>query len=135
MTQDERIDRFFETGPWAVVGASQDRAKYGNKVLRAYQQNNRAVYPINPKADKVEGIRAYPNLESLPEAVAGVSVITPPKVTEKVVSEAARLSVKNIWLQPGAESDMAVERAESSGMNVIAGGPCIPVSLKYRESW
>lgn len=133
MTLDEQIDQFLEAGPWAVVGASQDRAKYGNKVLRAYQQNGKTVYPINPKADEVEGLKAYPDLKSLPENVQGVSVITPPKVTEKVVEEAGSLSIKNIWLQPGSESDAAVQQAEASGMNVISGGPCILISLKYHE--
>ena len=63
----------------------------------------------------------------------GISVITKPDVTESIVEEAAELGIKNIWMQPGAESEKAVKRAEALGMNVIAGGPCALVTLRYRE--
>ena len=118
----------------AVVGASQDRSKYGNKVLRAYQQQQRAVYPINPRAEEIEGEKAFPDLASLPESVHGISVITPPKVTAAIVEEAGKLGIQNIWMQPGSESEDAVSRAEELGMNVISGGPCVLVVMGYRES-
>ena len=130
----EQFDAFLDGSPHAVVGASTDREKYGNKVLRVYQQNNRPVFPINPKADEVEGLSAYPNLKSLPESVHGVSVITPGVVTEAVVEEAIELGIQHIWMQPGAETETAIKRARESGMNVIAGGPCLLVVLGYRES-
>ncbi|MFX5321092.1 CoA-binding protein, partial [Acinetobacter baumannii] len=76
---------------------------------------------------------AYPDLASLPESVQSVSVITPPAVTEKVVDDAIAAGVKNIWLQPGAESQVAVDKARAAGLNVIAGGPCLLVSLGYHE--
>ena len=133
MNLQECIDEFLNGVPHAVVGASQDRSKYGNKVLRAYLQTNRTVYPVNPTADLVEGLKAYPTLADLPEAVHGVSIITPPRVTETVVEQAGELGIKNIWMQPGAESGSAMESAERLGMNVIAGGPCLLVILGYRE--
>ncbi len=133
MTLQERIDAFLAGTPHAVVGASRDRAKYGNKVLRAYLQNDREVYPVNPNGKEVEGRAAFPDLASLPQPVHGISVITKPDVTERIVEEAAELGIKNIWMQPGAESEKAVKRAEQLGMNVIAGGPCALVTLRYRE--
>jgi uncharacterized protein len=133
MDMQQRIDEFLNGSPHAVVGASQDRSKYGNKVLRAYLQANRTVYPINPTADVVEGLKAHPLLTNLPEAAHGVSIITHPRVTEAVVEQAGELGIKNIWMQPGAESASAVELAEKLGMNVIAGGPCLLVVLGYRD--
>lgn len=133
MTLQEKIDGFLSGAPHAVVGASTDRSKYGNKVLRAYLQTGRPVYPINPKAAEVEGLAAYPDLRSLPEPVHGISVITPPAVTEKVVEEAAALGIRHVWMQPGAESDAAVAKAEAAGMNVIADGTCVLVVFGYRE--
>jgi predicted CoA-binding protein len=132
-TLDEKIRAFMSEGPWAVVGASPDRAKYGNKVLRCYQQHGMEVYPINPKASEIEGLKAYASLADLPVKVAGISIITPPTVTEQVVEAAASAGVKRIWMQPGAESLEAVRRAESLGMDVIWGGPCILVVAGYHE--
>ncbi len=133
MTIEEETKLFLDGSPHAVVGASTNREKYGNKVLRVYQQTGRAVYPINPRADEIEGLKAYPDLASLPEAVHGISVITPPKITESVVEEAAKLGIMNIWMQPGAESERAVQMAEEAGINVIGGDACILVVLGYHE--
>lgn len=128
-----RIEAFLAGSPVAVVGASTDRSKYGNKVLRCYMQNGRAAYPVNPTMMDVEGLRAYPNLKLVPEKVHAISIITPPPVTERVIEEAGELGIKHVWMQPGAESAKAVRRAEELGMSVIAGGACLLVVLGYRE--
>jgi len=132
-TVQQTITAFLEAGPFAVVGASVDRSKYGNKVLRCYQQHGREVYPINARADEVEGLKAYPSLAALPKPVKAISVITPPAITEQVVRDAAAAGVTYIWMQPGAESDEAIRSAGASGMAVIAGGPCLLVVLGYHE--
>lgn len=134
MSHKQQIETFLAAPAFAVVGASNDREKYGNKVLRAFQMAGRTAFPVHPSEEVIEGLRAYPDLAALPEGVESVSVITPPQVTEKIVEQAGRLGVKNIWLQPGAESERALEIAHSYGMNVIANGPCILIALRYRES-
>lgn len=133
MTLDEQIAAFLAGSPHAVVGASTNRDKYGNKVLRCYLQHDRPVYPINPRADEIEGVACYPDLASLPQKPHGVSIITPAKITEQTIEQMGTLGIAHVWMQPGAESDAAIERAESLGMNVIAGGPCLLVVLGYRE--
>ena len=133
MTTEDKIESFLAGKRFAVVGASRDRAKYGNKVLRAYQQNNLEVFPVNPSADEVEGLRAYPDLASLPGSVDGVSIVTPPEITQQAVEQAVQLGVKNIWLQPGAESQAAIRDAERAEVNLLAGGPCVLVALRFRE--
>ena len=133
MTLQQQIETFLTGTPHAVVGASRDRTKYGNKVLRAYLQGQRVVYPVNPRVEIVEGLTAFPNLASLPQAVHGLSIVTPPQVTEQIVAQAARLGIGHIWMQPGSESTQAVELAQQAGMNVIWGGPCILVALRFHE--
>lgn len=133
MSSQEKIKTFLAGKRFAVVGASQDREKYGNKVLRVYQQNKIDVVPVNPNAHEVEGLKAYPDLPSAPGAIDGVSIITPPRVTEQVVNQALSLGIKNIWMQPGAESTAAIDAATHAGANVIAGGPCILVALHYHD--
>jgi len=132
-TIQQAVDTFLAAGPFAVVGASVDRSKYGNKVLRCYQQHAMEVYPINARAAEVEGLKAYPSLASLPVRARAISVITPPAITEQVVRDAAAAGVTHVWMQPGAESDEAIREAEALGMTVIAGGPCLLVVLGYRD--
>jgi uncharacterized protein len=134
MSSQSQIQTFLAGKRFAVVGASADRSKYGNKVLRCYKQNNLEVVPINPTADEVEDLPAYPDLASAPGRFDGISIITPPPVTEGVVNDALRLGINNIWMQPGAESDSAIQAAEAAGANVIAHGPCILVSLRYHDA-
>jgi predicted CoA-binding protein len=133
MTTQERIDAFLVGDAFAVVGASTNRAKYGNKVLRVYLQRGRTVYPINPRASEIEGRRAYPSLTAAPQPLHGVSLVTPPEITEQVVAEGLALGIRHFWMQPGAESAQAVALAEAAGANVIAGGPCILVTLGFRD--
>lgn len=122
------VDAYLQAGPYAVVGASTDRSKYGNRVLRAYIEQGREVYPVNPHVDSVEGLKAYADIASLPDGVRGISVITPPAVTVQVVEAAARKGIEFVWMQPGAESEAAVAKAHGLGLKVIAGGPCFLVA-------
>jgi predicted CoA-binding protein len=133
-TSQDKIQAFLAQKHFAVVGASQDRSKYGNKVLRVYQQNDLEAVPINPTAIEIEGAKVYADLVSVPGTIDAVSIITPPAVTERVVEAAIARGIKHIWMQPGAESQKAIRTAEAAGASVIAGGPCILVSLRYRES-
>jgi uncharacterized protein len=131
--EQDRIREFLSEGPFAVVGASKDRSKYGNKVLRAYLQHGLTVYPVNPHESEIEGLRTFPDLLSLPEPVHGVSIVTPPAVTEKIINQAAEAGIRRVWMQPGAESETALKQAEELGLEAIGGGPCVLVALKYHE--
>lgn len=126
------IADFLKEGPYAVVGASNDRAKFGNRVLRAYVHKGWKVYPVNPKEGTVEGLEAYPSLGAIPEKVRGVSIITPPTVTERVVAEAADAGARFVWMQPGAESPEAIRIARERGLEVIADGSCFLVETRFR---
>ena len=133
MSVQDKIEEFLKSPQFGVVGASSKRYKYGNKVLRCYLQNGREAIPVNPNEKEIEGLPVVGSVADLPAEVQSISVITPPKVTEKVVEEAARRGIMNIWMQPGAESDAAVGSAERKGLNVIADGSCLLVVLGYRE--
>jgi predicted CoA-binding protein len=127
------IVEFLAGEVFAVAGASRDRAKYGNKVLRCYLQNGRKVYAVNPRETEIEGAPCVPDLASLPEPVHGLSIITPPAVTERIVEAAAAAGIRHLWMQPGAESPRAVARAAELGLSVIADGSCLLVVLGFSE--
>ncbi|MEW6488189.1 MAG: CoA-binding protein [Thermodesulfobacteriota bacterium] len=133
MTPDERIQQFLAAPAFAVAGASADRSKFGNKVLRCYLQKGRRVFPVHPKESAIEGLPCVARVADLPDEVQGLSVVTPPAVTEQVVEDAIARGIGNVWMQPGAESPAAVARCEAAGINVIADGSCVLVVLGYRE--
>jgi predicted CoA-binding protein len=133
MTISERIDVFLDAEAFGVVGASSKLHKYGNKVLRCYQQNQRTVVPVNPVEKQIEGLACVASVNDLPDHVGSISIITPPQVTEKVVEQAVSRGIKNVWMQPGAESDRAVAICEEAGVNVIADGSCALVVMGYHE--
>lgn len=124
---------FLDARRFAVVGASNDRSKFGNRVLRHYLRHGRTPVPVNPRVDTVEGLPAYPDLRAAVAAFPDLdraSIITPPAVTEAVVDEAIALgTIRMLWMQPGAESPAAIARARDAGIEVIAGGPCVLVEL------
>lgn len=126
---------FLRASSFAVAGASIDRAKYGNLVLRALVghaagDSERIVFPLNPNADSVEGIEAYASIDKLPRVPESLSIVTPPAVTRQIVQDAIQAGVQYIWMQPGAEDDQAIELARASGIGVIADGACVLVAIK-----
>lgn len=133
MNRDQQIEQFLAVKKFAVVGASADRSKYGNKVLRCYQMHGLEAVPVNPKEKSIEGVDCVASVLQLTDDVESLSVITPPQVTEQVVEQAIVRGIRNIWMQPGAESQAAVDRCRESGVNVIADGSCLLVVLGYRE--
>ena len=133
MQLETQIADFMAGDTFAVAGASSNREKYGNMVLRCYLQNGHTAIPINPKADAVEGIPAVKSLSDIDPVPHGLSIITPPPVTEKIVAEAIELGVQHIWMQPGAESEAAVTACKEAGVNLISGGPCLLVVLGFRD--
>jgi predicted CoA-binding protein len=129
VSEEQRIKAFLAAPSFGVVGASEDPEKYGHKCYASLIQHGYKAYPINPRAKTVLGKPAFPSITALPEKIESLSVITPPAVTEKVVDEAIAAGVRNIWRQPGAESDVAIKKAEQAGLSVIAGGACLLVVL------
>jgi predicted CoA-binding protein len=130
---DDRIEKFLTSPAFGVVGASSNRDKYGNKVLRCYQMNDRTAIPVNQREKEIEGVPCVASVSDLPDSVKSISIITPPAVTEQVVTAAIARGIENIWMQPGAESVKAVEACRAHGINVIADGSCLLVVLRYRE--
>lgn len=130
---NKKINQFLTSPAFAVIGASSNRSKFGNKVLRCYIQQDKKVYPVNPNEEEIEGLTAIKQISDLPEQVKSISIITPPPITEKIVDQAITKGIKNIWMQPGAQSDLAIAKCEKNYINVIANGPCILAYFGFHE--
>jgi predicted CoA-binding protein len=113
----------------AVIGASNDRSKYGNKAVRAYLLNGSKVYPVNPKEETIEGLKAYRSILEIPEEVDRATLYVPPKVGLKVIEEIAEKGVKELYFNPGSESDELVEKARKLGLNPILACSILAVGL------
>jgi len=121
MAQGSKPDEFFDGGRWAVVGVSRDADKYGSIVHRRLKDRGEEVYPVNPSVTEIEGEPCYPSLADLPDEVEQIVIVVPPSRTEEVVREAADQGIGRIWMQPGAESNSAVEYCYARGINVVSG--------------
>jgi predicted CoA-binding protein len=119
MDRERLISDFVNRRVWAVVGASQDRHKFGNRVFRSMRQAGYIVYPVNPKGGELEGAKVYPTLADLPEAPEVIDLVVPPAVSEQVVREANDLGLSRVWMQPGAESKAAIAFCRQHGIQVI----------------
>lgn len=127
------IAAFLAVGRFAVVGASQDRQKYGNKVLRCYQQHDLPVVGVNPKLQTVEGVACHARLGDVPAGALAVSVVAPPAAARAILADAQARGVRHVWFQPGAEDAAAIAEARAAGMVVIADGPCLLVQLGFHD--
>jgi uncharacterized protein len=97
----------------AVIGASSNRRKFGNRAVRAFREQGYTVIPINPHEREVEGLTAYASVLDVPGPIDMASFYVPPAVGEQVIADVARKGIAEVWLNPGAESDQLIARAEA----------------------
>ena len=113
----------------AIIGASVDRQKFGNKAVRAFQQRGYVVYPVNPKETKIEGLPVFKSIGDVPLRPQMVSVYLPPPLLLKVLPEIAAKGCDELWLNPGTESDAVLAEAERLGLNVIQACSIVGVGV------
>lgn len=113
----------------AVIGASTDRSKFGNKAVRAYTQQGFTVWPVNPKEPVVEGLPAFASIADVPGRPNLVSVYLPPPIVFKVLPAIAAKGCDELWLNPGTESDEVLAEAERLGLSVIQACSIVSVGV------
>ena len=113
----------------AVLGASRDRRKYGNKAVRAYIESGFTVFPVNLTEPTIEGLKAYPNLDAISEPVDFVSLYVPPAVGLQLLPAIAAKKPKEVWLNPGAESDELIEAAADLHLRAIVACSIVALGL------
>ncbi len=120
MNQAELIADFVGRRTWAIVGVSANPTKFGHRIYRDLRRAGYRVFAINPHEAEVLGDPVYPNLAALPERPDVVDLVVPPSVSEMIVKEAAAAGIRRIWMQPGAESQRAIDFCRASGIEVVA---------------
>ncbi len=123
------IDNFLKGKNIAIVGMSAKGAKFGNLAYKELSKKKYKLYPIHPKAKKIDGVKCQDSFEAIDQPIDGVLISVPPTESEKIVKATHKVGIKNIWLQQGAQSDSAIQYCNDNGMNVVHN-QCI---LMYAE--
>ncbi len=97
----------------AVIGASSNRSKFGNRAVRAFRNQGFTVVPINPHEAEVEGLKCYASVLDVPGPIDMASLYVQPHIGEQVIADIARKGIAEVWLNPGAESDELIARARA----------------------
>lgn len=103
----------------AVIGASNDRAKFGNKAVRAYIRQGYTVYPVNPSQTQIEGLKAYASVRDVPGKIDRIAMYVPPEVGIKLLPEIVDAKPAEFFVNPGAESEELMEKAYALGLEPI----------------
>jgi len=113
----------------AIIGTSANRAKFGNKAVRAFSQQGFAVYPVNPNEAQIEGLQTYKTILDVPVRPQMVSVYLRPSVLLKVLPDIAKRGCDELWLNPGTESDEVLAEVQRLGLNVIQACSIVGVGV------
>ena len=103
----------------AVIGASSNRRKFGNKALRAFEHKGYRVLAINPNEREVEGHRTFASVLDVPDTIDMATVYVPAEVGIRVMDDLAKKGIAEVWLNPGADDEAVVDRATDLGLKVI----------------
>jgi predicted CoA-binding protein len=118
----------------AVIGASPDRRKFGNKAVRAFLAAGYEVFPVNPTVREIEGLTAYPSVKDVPVGrLDRVTVYLPPAVGLAVLPGLAATPVGEVWLNPGADAPEVVAKARALGLNVVTGCSILGVGISPHD--
>jgi uncharacterized protein len=117
----------------AVIGASRDRHKFGNKALRAFRDAGHTVIPINPHETDVEGERTYASVLDVPGPIDMATVYVQPDVALRLLDEFQQKQIPEVWLNPGADDDEVLAEARRRGLNVIAACSIIGAGKRPSE--
>ena len=114
----------------AIVGASADRRKYGNKAVRAFLKGGWTIYPVNPGAAEIEGISGYARIEDVPEPIDRVSMYVPPQVGLTMLPAIAAKKPREFFLNPGSESPELIDSARALGLEPILACSIVNIGLR-----
>jgi predicted CoA-binding protein len=117
----------------AILGASADRSKFGNKSVRAHVRAGYDVYPVNPKGGTIEGLAVYSSVSQVPVKLDRISVYLPPALGLAALPEIAAKGCSELWLNPGADSPKLMAAAEAAGLNVVVACSIVDVGTSPGE--
>ena len=114
----------------AVLGASKDRSKYGNKCVRAYKEAGYTVFPVNlGSSEPIEGFETYRKLTDIPVELDRISVYLPPPVTLELLPDIAAKGAREVWFNPGSADTRVLEEARRLGLHARPGCSIVDIGV------
>lgn len=113
------VENAIEKKVWAVVGATNNKDKFGCRIYKRLLKAGYEVYPVNPGIAEIDGAKCYATIADLPVIPDVVNIVVPSKIAVEIVKEAAEKGVKIVWLQPGSDKPEVVQAASEAGLEVI----------------
>lgn len=129
MVSLRQIEEFLASEPIAMVGVSRNPKKFGFTAFRELKEKGMDIIPVNPFASTVHGVKVYPDINSLPDSVKGIIIVTKKDQTTGIVRQAKAKGIKQIWIQQMSDSKEALKELEDSDINYITG-QCILMHYK-----
>ena len=126
------IERMLNAKRIAVVGLSDDPSRPSFGVASYLLSAGKEVIPVNPRHQRVLGLKCYPSLAQVPGPIDLVDVFRRPEFCPDVVREAIAAGAKGVWLQSGIVSDEARELAARAKLDYVEDR-CLMVDLMRRE--
>lgn len=119
MTTLNEIQKFFEPKKMAIAGASRNPKKFGGAIFKELKEKGFDLYPVNPNADEIQGVKCYKSIYDLPDNVTHLYIVTPKAETQMVVNAALKKGIKMIWIQQKSETPEAVKAIQDAGVSLI----------------
>lgn len=113
----------------AVIGASHNKEKSGNKAVRAYVKHGDQVFPVNPNHAEIEGLPAYKSVLDIPDKLDRITMYLPPERTLGILGDIAKKGAKEIFFNPGSESQAVIKKAEELGLNIYLACSVVDIGL------
>ncbi len=113
------VREFLNKKSFAVAGSFKNEDKFAFKIFKRLKEKGHEVYPVNPGLDKVEDAQCYKSVKQIPYPVDVIDLVTPPQATEKIVQECRDKGIYCVWMQPGAESQNAIDFCKAHNIKVV----------------
>ncbi len=119
MITKQMINDFLSPKKMAMAGVSRNPKKFGHQVYQDLLKKEFEILPINPKTSDINGIQCYNDVNTLPNDIENLYIITPKSQTTEIVKQAIDKKIKRIWIQQTSDNPEAVKLANDAGIELI----------------
>jgi len=133
MTTNSSVRNFISKKNLAIVGVSRSGKKFGNTLFKELKQKEYNMFPVNPNAQEINGVKCYSNIVELKEKIGGVLICVPPEQAKSVLNDSIEADIKNVWLQQGSSSKEIIDICEENDFNYVSN-ECILMFAEHVNS-